>query len=243
MILKINDKNLKKRLDKHKRKVDDVTMRRLELQSKLNEIKPGTGMSNLRDSDCRSRFSGFFIGDKMKRLDISTPKYPNTFTLVDDESFEELSKHKWCVQKGGNTFYAVRNMPRDKNGKRKRVQMHRQIMNCPDNLQTDHINHNGLDNRKMNLRVCTHSENHGNSLPRKGCTSKHKGVSRHGGKWQSRIKHNSKEIYLGFFATEIEAAEAYDAKAKELFGEFAYLNFESGISSNRKFNPLKIASV
>ncbi len=232
MILKINDKNLKKRLDKHKRKVDDVTMRRLELQSKLNEIKPGTGMSNLRDSDCRSRFSGFFIGDKMKRLDISTPKYPNTFTLVDDESFEELSKHKWCVQKGGNTFYAVRNMPRDKNGKRKRVQMHRQIMNCPDNLQIDHVNHCGIDNRKSNLRICTHSENLRNQFPQKNGTSKYKGVSLikdpYKGKfykyWRARIYYNYKQIHLGCFATEIEAAKAYNKKAKELFGEFALLN-------------------
>jgi len=91
----------------------------------------------------------------------------------------------------------------------------------------DHKNGNGLDNQKNNLRNCTNQQNHMNRRPKKNCTSKFKGVCRFKKdlKWTAVIKFNRKQIYIGIFGNEEDAAKAYDKKAKELFGEFAYLNF------------------
>jgi len=93
----------------------------------------------------------------------------------------------------------------------------------------DHINHNGLDNRRENLRIATPSQNHGNIKKQRGVyTSIYKGVcfeSRYKLKWLASIKVGGVQMYIGRYPTEEEAARAYDKKAKELFGEFAYLNF------------------
>ena len=94
-------------------------------------------------------------------------------------------------------------------------------------MEIDHINGNGLDYRKCNLRVCTHQQNLQNQRIQKG-VSKFKGVCWHKAsqKWMAKIKHNYKTIYLGVFNNEIDAAKSYNKKAKELFGEFARLNNE-----------------
>ena len=111
--------------------------------------------------------------------------------------------------------------------------MHRQILNVPEGLEIDHKNHNMLDNRKYNIRTCSKAENQHNRKTQKH-SSKYKGVSWHKErrKWRTRICNNGKEFSLGLFDSEIEAAKAYDQKAKELFGEFAYLNFEEKEASN-----------
>lgn len=105
--------------------------------------------------------------------------------------------------------------------------MHRFIMNCPKNKIIDHINHDRLDNRKANLRICTVSNNGMNRLKYSGFTSKYKGVCwvKERSLWKSSIKHNDAYIHLGFFENEKDAGLAYDKKAIELFGEFALLNF------------------
>ena len=79
----------------------------------------------------------------------------------------------------------------------------------------------------MNLRLCTQAQNIYNALPRLNCTSKYKGVYRNKktNRYHAAIQHKGKKFYLGSFKNEIDAAKAYDKKAKELFGEFAYLNF------------------
>ncbi len=147
--------------------------------------------------------------------------------LVDDEDFERLNQHKWCACKGHNTFYAARNTP-PQNGKRRKVYMHRDILGLPEGVQTDHRYGRGLDNRRANLRPATNQQNHFNLCSQsKNKTSKYKGVSWHKGtqKWRAQIQYNGKVIYLGLFDNEIEAAKAYDCKAREMFGQFALLNF------------------
>ena len=144
-------------------------------------------------------------------------------TIVDDGDFEGLNKYKWCANKIGNTHYAVRRSPREKS---LLVYMHRVILSAPVGLQVDHINHNGLDNCRCNLRLCTHAENQRNSPLRKDSTSGYKGVCWliNKNKYQAKIYLNRKQICLGSFDCPVEAAKAYNAKAKELFGEFAKLN-------------------
>jgi len=151
------------------------------------------------------------------------------FAIVDDDDFEKLAGYKWFAVKNGRSFYAHRM----KNSKKARprqilVQMHRVILNAPDGVLVDHINHNGLDNRKANLRLATIEQNSWNRRKNPGnFTSKYKGVSWHklSRKWHARIVYKQKWISIGYFDDEQSAARAYDEKAKELFGDFAYLNF------------------
>lgn len=159
----------------------------------------------------------------MKEIELTQGKV----ALVNDEDFKRVNQFKWCANYIGEYWYAVRNI-RKPNGKYITQLMHRVIMACPKGLETDHRNHNGVDNRKCNLRICTHGENQRNRQPLQKCTSKYKGVYWHKAskKWCGRIKINKKSIHLGLYTNEITAALAYNVKAKELFGEFAYLNFQ-----------------
>jgi hypothetical protein len=84
----------------------------------------------------------------------------------------------------------------------------------------DHKNRNPVDNRLENLRECTYAQNNQNTPPRNG----HKGVSKHGKQWSARIKINGKDEYIGFYKTPEEAALKYNIRAKEEYGEFAWLN-------------------
>jgi hypothetical protein len=103
-------------------------------------------------------------------------------------------------------------------------------MNAPPGMVVDHINRNKRDNRRCNLRVCTQVENMRNRCSTYG-SSKFKGVSwdARRKKWMAAIHINGTQIRIGFFADEVDAAKAYDRKARELFGEFAYLNFPGAI--------------
>jgi len=106
--------------------------------------------------------------------------------------------------------------------------MHRQIINIPQGLVCDHINRNGLDNRKANLRPATVSQNLCNRPKRKTKTrSIYKGLEwdKLQNKWKARIQFNNRQIYLGSFAAEADAAKAYDNAAHRLHGRFASLNF------------------
>ena len=140
--------------------------------------------------------------------------------LVGDEDYEELNQYKWSAIKTRSTCYATRAYHFSKN-KQKHIYMHRQILGLTDpKILTDHINHNGLDNRRENLRPVTNQQNHWNSLPKKG----YKGVQNINFRWASSIKHDGKLIHLGVFGTPEEAAKAYNKAAIEYFGEYANLN-------------------
>ncbi len=145
--------------------------------------------------------------------------------LVDDEDYEWLSKHKWCVCVARGGPAAVRYIG---GGRRnmKHVYMHREITNAPSDKEVDHKDHCTLNNQRENLRVCTSTQNHANSIKRIGCSSRFKGVSWHkkAGKWRARVVKGGKETHLGLFADEVVAAHAYNAAALKHFGEFALLN-------------------
>jgi len=156
------------------------------------------------------------------------PLTQGKFAIVDTEDYKELSKYKWYAIRSKRGFYAGRSVGTNRNGiGQKTVRMHHVILKPPEGKFIDHINHNGLDNRKNNLRICTMQQNSWNMRKQRGnCTSQYKGVTRRKdiGRWQARIVYNAKKISIGFFDDEKAAALAYDAKAKELFGEFAAPN-------------------
>ena len=148
--------------------------------------------------------------------------------LVDDEDFERINQHKWYAYNNhGYQWYARREIKKP-NGKRTTQCMHRVIMKVKKGQELDHRNHDGLDNRKCNLRICTRAQNSMNRKKQRETSSRYKGVDwlKQRNKWRARIKVNQKSIHLGCFLLEPDAAKAYDAKAKELFGEFAYFNFQ-----------------
>lgn len=143
--------------------------------------------------------------------------------LVDDEDYVWLSQFKWhaVTHSSGRISYA-RRMVKNSDGKVGAMSMHRAIMQPPDDMQIDHINHNGLDNRKENLRVCDVSTNARNRRKRTGSHSKYIGVTKHkkSGKWVARLEFN-----IGVFDDEEEAARAYDEVAKRVYTEHVRLNF------------------
>jgi hypothetical protein len=141
------------------------------------------------------------------------------FAIVDAADYEWLSQYNWLAMTSDNTVYAFRKA----NGKV--ILMHREIMKPRKGQVVDHINHNGADNRRANMRNCLPRHNMYNARARRG-TSRCRGVARHHGtKWTADIGYLCVRIHIGLFADEIEAAHARDRMAIMLHGEYAYLNF------------------
>lgn len=152
------------------------------------------------------------------------PLSQGKFALIDPEDYPKVSQLKWCLFENKGKQYAHGQI------NRRTVYMHRVIMGLKwgDKRHADHINGNGLDNRRSNLRVCTQAQNKaGYSLSRRN-TSGYKGVCWYKGRnksWCARIMARGKYYQLGYFKDAKEAARAYDKAAKELHGEYAKLNF------------------
>ena len=153
------------------------------------------------------------------------------FAVVDAADFERLSTHSWTASDSPNApgvFYAHRGASPEERRlyKTTNIKMHRFIMGFPPAM-LDHRNGNTLDNRRGNLRLSTPSLNQANKKKQRGTFGKFKGVDFHKceGKWRARITKDKRCFCIGHFLTEEAAARAYDAKARELFGEFARLNF------------------
>lgn len=145
--------------------------------------------------------------------------------LVSPEDYEMVSQFTWCACKNGPRFYARRSDYSA--GKGVTVSMHRMIMNPPDGCVVDHIDGNGLNNQRSNLRIATNLENSWNQRKRSDSTSGFKGVywDKQNASWRAMIKVHGKRKHIGRFVDVQEAAKAYDRNAKEYFGEFAALNF------------------
>lgn len=135
-----------------------------------------------------------------------------------DHAWRKNGKDKW--------FYAHRTASR--NGRKVNVLLHRLITGAKPGQYVDHINGDTFDNRRVNLRICTNADNIRNSHSVRGWSRFH-GVSPSGNRWVAQIQANYKKQKIGKYRTEIEAARAYDAKAVELFGEFARLNFPESL--------------
>lgn len=165
-----------------------------------------------------------FIFNVMKEIKLSKfGKNKGLYVaMVDDEDFERVRQFAWSVQKGGNTYYAKTSVMID--GKCKYVFLHEYVTGS---VGSDHIDGNGLNCQKLNLRKCTKAQNAMNAAPHKTGSSKYKGVTKPIGRnhFHSQIRINGRHVFIGSFTDEIEAAKSYDKKAIEFFGEFARLNF------------------
>jgi hypothetical protein len=164
-------------------------------------------------------------GYPFRRIRLSQGKY----AIVDPDDYARLSRYRWYAAKGDHSFYAVRGQWSGKLKRTVTIMMHREIIDLPEGMVADHINHNGLDNRKANLRLATPADNARNArYPKINTSSKYRGVwyNKQTKKWRATILVNRKRKQIGYFHNEVEAAKAYDCAAKKYYREFAILNFE-----------------
>lgn len=143
--------------------------------------------------------------------------------IIDDEDFSLISLYKWHYHKHSDKYggYAATSVNKI------RIYMHKLILNVGKEHTVDHINHNKLDNRKINLRKCSQSENNKNKPKiKRNTSSKFKGVyfDKYSNSWKAQISINNHTTHIGRFKNEIEAAKAYNEACKKHYGEFANLN-------------------
>ncbi len=141
--------------------------------------------------------------------------------LIDNDDFERVNKIKWCATYNKGRWYAAGHVPGTAN---KVMSLHSFIMYSGKGIYVDHIDHNGLNNCKFNLRIATNRQNQHNRLAKKG--KRFKGTTWRKGahSWMARIVIDGKNKYLGDFKDERDAAIKYNEAAKKYFGEFALLN-------------------
>lgn len=151
---------------------------------------------------------------------MSVPLGRGLTALIDTADRALVEHWRWTSSMVGRRIYAVHRAGAAS------VPMHRVLMGAPDELDVDHIDGNGLNNCRSNLRLATRSENMANVPVRRSNTSGFTGVSRHSvsGRWRATIKQDGRQVHIGFFDTPEDAARAYDARAREVFGAFARLN-------------------
>lgn len=163
---------------------------------------------------------------KIKLNNTNRTKHYNAgfVSLVDDEDFDKVNEIKWQAKKHGQTVYARGLVV--VNGIKKSVYMHRYLLSVYDKtIEVDHMDNNGLNNQKINLRQCTHLLNGKNRSVNINKKTKYKGVTlQRPGTFQVRITLNKKQIQLGYFKNELDAAKAYNNAAIKYHGEFAKLN-------------------
>lgn len=174
------------------------------------------------------------ITNKFDEDFVEIPLTRGKVAIIDKEDLKRVGQWKWSALpanlKMRENFYAHRTVWHTESGKRiqRSISLHRLIMNFPRDLQVDHINGDGLDCRKVNLRLATRSQNSANCFKNRINQTGFRGVQRRGCIFMAKISINGKQTYLGTFKTAEDAARAYDKKAVEIYGEFATLNFPEG---------------
>jgi hypothetical protein len=159
------------------------------------------------------------------------PLTKGKFALVDETDFAKYGHLTWTVLVTSSTCYAY--CRRLECGKNRCYYLHRVIMDAPSGVDVDHVNGDGLDCRKSNMRLCSHKENLRNQRKRRGnYTSEYKGVSwdQSRNAWIAQFKADDDVRHIGRFESEDEAARAYDRTAIEHYGEFARLNFPEEVA-------------
>lgn len=154
---------------------------------------------------------------------VEIPLTRGLVALVDDED-AGLAKFTWCAQPHGRTVYAIRTLHRPR---KRTIRLHRVVLGTSDGVEVDHVNGDGLDCRRSNLRVVSHTENAANLRLSRVNSSGFKGVWMHRatGQWRAMIRSRGQRISLGLFGSAALAAEAYDNAARRVFGPFAAVNF------------------
>jgi len=142
--------------------------------------------------------------------------------LIDDEDFSLVTRYTWRAVSMGNMWYAHSGDSRDGDF----VTMHQLIFGDLPGFEIDHKDRDGLNNQRYNLRHATHAQNNANKPAQSNNNSGYKGVSWHrkARKWMAQLNVNGQHFYLGLHDTPKQAALVYNQKAKELLGDFAYLN-------------------
>lgn len=160
----------------------------------------------------------------MIEIPLGGKKAAGRVALVDDEDYPLVSPYRWCVRetrpgpgRGISGPYAVMT-----DSQNRQIRMHHLITGWP---KVDHVNGNGLDNRRSNLRPADDTQNAQNRRRRIDATSRFKGVTLRRERWYARITERGRRRLIGPFATDEAAARAYDDAARVAFGEFARLNF------------------
>lgn len=149
---------------------------------------------------------------------ITSKKHGDKTLIIDDDDYQLVSNRHWTLNKSRNTFYLLSQRPKPV------IALHRLLMGFPEGLQVDHVNGNGLDNRRSNLRLATNKQNCANQVSPRG--RKYKGVYYESSskKFKAHIRVNNVLKNLGRYRTEEQAALAYNKAAIKYFGEFAKLN-------------------
>lgn len=165
--------------------------------------------------------------DKAVSLQISG----GAVVLIDESDLTRVESFHWAVERNRHCLYARRSFRNA--GRTCKVRMHRFLLDVTDSrIHVDHINGDGLDNRRSNLRLCSLSENVFNRAANLNNTTGFKGVCRKGDRWTARI--GKEGTYLGTFGTAEEAAAAYDQAASHRFGEYARPNLvQAALRANR----------
>ena len=148
--------------------------------------------------------------------------------LVDRDDLEMLSHWAWSLDGRGYVQASI-----TAGSRKTTVRLHRLLVLPDPNVEVDHINGDRLDNRRSNLRPCSHAGNQRNRTRQSNNRSGYKGVCWHGQhrKWHAQLNYHGRTLHLGYFDRPSEAAHAYDQRARELHGDFARLNFASEVTS------------
>lgn len=157
----------------------------------------------------------------MKEIPLANGKV----AFIDDEDYAWVSQWHWCATLCNGKWYVKRDVMA--NHSRSTILLHRALLGLDDpDVEVDHVDGNGLNNSRQNLRTCTHQLNQMNRPKLEGCTSKHKGVfwSKIRNKWAVQISVNKRRKHVGYFTDELAAAKAYNEAVSELYGRFPRLN-------------------